>query len=84
MTHEEVLECGNLAECYLLGELKPADAREFEAHLCVCRECAEDMRALRIFKANAAAVFAERAPGAPLPPRKPLWRRILLSLTRAK
>jgi anti-sigma factor RsiW len=86
MTHKEVLECGSrkLAEYYLLGELKPADAREFESHLCVCRECAGDMSALRISKANQAAAFAERAAGAALPARKSIWQRLFLSLTRVK
>lgn len=47
------------AERYLLGEMSPSEAEEFERHYFECEECALAVEAGEIFVANARAVLAE-------------------------
>ena len=62
MDHETAVRM-SATECYLLGELTGEDRDAFEAHYFMCPECAEDVRALTVFTANAKAVFREEATG---------------------
>ena len=63
------------AERYLLNELSPEDREAFEAHYFDCRQCAEDVRTVFVFKENAQAVFAgDRAmAAAPQSQSSPGW-----------
>src|SRR5437763_5529226 len=62
MDHETAVQTG-ATERYLLGELTGEDRDRFEEHYFMCPECAEDVRALTVFAANAKAVFRENATG---------------------
>jgi hypothetical protein len=62
MDHETVVQI-NATERYFLGQLADADRDSFEEHYFTCPECAEDVRALTVFAANARAVFREKAAG---------------------
>src|SRR5258707_14788392 len=62
MDHETAVRIG-ASERYLLGELTGEDRDSFEEHFFMCPECAEDVRALTVFAANAKAVFREKAEG---------------------
>src|SRR5437762_3136781 len=62
MDHETALGT-SAAERYLLGQLTGVDRDSFEEHYFTCPECAEDVRALTVFAANARAVFREKAAG---------------------
>jgi hypothetical protein len=62
MDHETAVKLG-ASERYLLGELTGEDRDSFEEHFFMCPECAEDVRALTVFAANAKAVFREKATG---------------------
>jgi hypothetical protein len=50
------------AERYLLRELAPEERQAFEEHYFDCEECAEDVRLLQQFAANAAVVYHEEGP----------------------
>jgi hypothetical protein len=58
MDHETAVQL-KAAEGYFLGELAGEDRDAFEEHFFMCPECAEDVRTLQIFAANAKAVFRE-------------------------
>jgi hypothetical protein len=60
MDHETAVQL-KATERYFLGELTGADREGFEEHFFMCPECAEDVRALTVFAANAKAVFREEA-----------------------
>ncbi len=62
MDHETAVQTG-ATERYLLGDLTGEDRDRFEEHYFMCPECAEDVRALTVFAANAKAVFREEASG---------------------
>ena len=62
MDHEAAVQTG-ATERYLLGELTGEDRDGFEEHYFMCPECAEDVRALTVFAANAKAVFRREAAG---------------------
>src|SRR5229473_2866172 len=62
MDHETAVRTG-ATERYFLGHLTGEDRDSFEEHYFMCPECAEDLRALTIFAANAKAVFREKAAG---------------------
>ena len=67
MDHETALRT-SATERYFLGELTGQDRDGFEEHYFMCPECAEDVRALTVFAANAKAVFRQEAAGpAPRP-----------------
>src|SRR5690349_16175904 len=67
MDHETAVRTG-ATERYLLGQLSAEDRDSFEEHYFMCPECAEDVRTLTVFAANAKAVFREKASGpAPYP-----------------
>jgi Putative zinc-finger len=77
MDHETAVRM-NATERYFLGELSGEDREGFEEHFFLCPECAEDVRALTVFAANAKAVFRGNAAGpAPhagmFPPGRALW-----------
>jgi Putative zinc-finger len=55
------------AERYVLDELPPAERDAFEEHLSDCSRCMEDVWADELFRANARAVFQDRASGRPIP-----------------
>jgi hypothetical protein len=65
MDHETAVRTG-ASERYLLGDLTGADRDSFEEHYFMCPDCAEDVRTLTVFAANAKAVFREKAAG-PVP-----------------
>lgn len=58
MDHHEA-ERIQAADRYWLGELAADEREQFEEHFFDCRECAEDVRAGAIFRANAKAVFRD-------------------------
>jgi hypothetical protein len=58
MDHDSAVRL-KAAESYFLGELTGDDRDAFEEHFFMCPECAEDVEALQIFKANAKAVLQE-------------------------
>src|SRR2546425_9843326 len=60
MDHDTAVRIG-ATERYLLGELTGEERDSFEEHYFMCPECAEDVRALTVFAANAKAVFREKA-----------------------
>jgi hypothetical protein len=60
MDHETAVQL-KATERYFLGELTGADREGFEEHFFTCPECAEDIRTLTVFSANAKAVFREEA-----------------------
>src|ERR1700730_442322 len=60
MDHEKAVQ-QKATERYFLGELTGADRDGFEEHFFTCPECAEDVRAMTVFAANAKAVFREEA-----------------------
>jgi len=60
MDHETAVQL-KATERYFLGELTGADRDGFEEHYFLCAECAEDVRAMTVFAANAKAVFREEA-----------------------
>ena len=62
MDHETAVGTG-ATERYFLGLLTGDDRDGFEEHYFTCPECAEDLRALTVFAANAKAVFREKAAG---------------------
>ena len=62
MDHETAIRI-NATERYFLGELSGEDREGFEEHFFLCPECAEDVRALTVFAANAKAVFRGKAAG---------------------
>jgi hypothetical protein len=60
MDHETAVQL-KATERYFLGELTGADLDGFEEHFFMCPECAEDVRAMTVFTANAKAVLREEA-----------------------
>ena len=60
MDHETAVQ-QKATERYFLGELTGADRDGFEEHFFMCPECAEDVRAMTVFSANARAVFREES-----------------------
>jgi hypothetical protein len=58
MDHETAVRI-SAAERYHLGEMTGPDRDAFEEHYFMCPECAEDVRALTAFAANAKALFRE-------------------------
>src|SRR5438132_14410270 len=62
MDHETAIQT-SATERYLLGQLTAEDRDSFEEHFFMCPECAEDVRALTVFAANAKAVLREKATG---------------------
>src|SRR5450432_3933445 len=58
MDHDIAVQ-SEAAERYFLGDLTGEDRDKFEEHFFMCPECAEDVRALQIFAANAKAVFRQ-------------------------
>jgi hypothetical protein len=60
MDHETAVQT-KATERYFLGELTGADLEGFEDHFFMCAECAEDVRTLTVFTANAKAAFREEA-----------------------
>jgi anti-sigma factor RsiW len=50
----------SLTELYVLGELHPAEAAEFEEHFFECPLCAEDVRRASLLVANVKAVLREK------------------------
>lgn len=54
------LEETHTAERYVLGDLPPVEAEEFERHYFECEECSRAVETAQIFAANASAVFAEQ------------------------
>src|SRR5436305_13962826 len=62
MHHDTAIRI-NASERYFLSELTGEDRHAFEEHFFMCPECAEDVRALTVFAANAKAVFREEASG---------------------
>jgi hypothetical protein len=60
MDHETAVQL-QATERYFLGELTGADLDGFEEHFFMCPECADDVRAMTVFTANARAVFREEA-----------------------
>lgn len=59
MTHDLAIHKQTAAR-YLLGELSPAERDEFEEHYFDCAECALDVRAGAVFRANARELLKER------------------------
>jgi hypothetical protein len=49
------------AEKYVLDEFPPDQREEFEEHFFSCPECADDVRSLNLFRANAKVVLSEPA-----------------------
>jgi hypothetical protein len=49
----------NLTEQYVLDELEPAEAAEFEEHFFQCALCADDLRKVSSLAANVRAVLRE-------------------------
>jgi hypothetical protein len=60
MDHETAVQL-KATERYFLGELTGADREGFEEHFFMCPECAEDVRALTVFAANAKAALREES-----------------------
>src|SRR5919198_3603093 len=56
MDHKEA-ERTHAADRYLLGELSAGEREQFEEHFFSCPECAEEVRAGAVLRANARAVF---------------------------
>jgi hypothetical protein len=67
MDHETAVQL-KATERYFLGELTGDDREGFEEHFFMCPECAEDVRALTVFAANAKAVLREEGKPPPIPP----------------
>lgn len=76
MDHETAVQL-KATERYFLGDLTGADREGFEEHFFMCPECAEDVRALTVFSANAKAVFREEAAPASVPAGAFLFSRAL-------
>src|SRR5262249_11424648 len=71
-------------ERYILGELTGADRDSFEEHFFECPECAEDVRALTVFRANARAIFQDGdttpvVPAGALLANRALWFSAMLN-----
>ena len=60
MDHQEALRL-QVSERYVLGDLSSSEMEEFEEHFFTCTECAEDLRLVAVFQANARAVFGEQS-----------------------
>jgi hypothetical protein len=60
MDHETAVQL-KATERYFLGDLTGADREGFEEHFFMCPECADDVRAMTVFAANAKAAFRQEA-----------------------
>ena len=60
MDHQKA-ERARAADRYLLGELSDTEREEFEEHFFSCPECASEVRAGALFRANARAVFLDES-----------------------
>ena len=70
MDHERAIK--DLAvECYLLGEMTPAEREAFEQHYFECPACAEDIREAVQLMADAKDVLGEEAGAAAIPAKLP-------------
>ncbi len=77
MNHTEAVSAG-AAERYLLGQLSPSEAEEFEQHFFDCSECARELRVGAMFEENAKAVFLEERASAvriPAETRRPVQEK---------
>jgi hypothetical protein len=75
MDHKEAIEA-QAVERYLLQELSPAEAQDFELHYFECPQCAQAVDAGSQFIENTKAAFTADtpSPGRELQPfRKPFW-----------
>jgi hypothetical protein len=61
MEHEQAIEI-EAAERYVLGRLSAEEHEAYEEHFFSCQECAEEVRWVAIFNANARQVLSEQAP----------------------
>jgi hypothetical protein len=76
MTHDLAIT-NQTATRYLLGELSPAERDAFEEHYFCCTDCAEEVRAGAMLRANAKAVHAETSAVAPSREiRESWWNRV--------
>jgi hypothetical protein len=79
MDHEQAVQL-NAAERYFLGELTGEDREAFEEHFFACPECAQDVRDLAVFSANAKAIFRDRSgPPGGLLSQKMFWVSAILN-----
>src|SRR5437879_3244589 len=62
MDHETAVRIGASERC-LLGELTGDDRDGFEEHFFMCPECAEDGRALTVFRGSARGGLLDKAAG---------------------
>lgn len=63
MEHQFVVD-RQLVERYLLEELTPEDAAEFEAHFFECSKCAEEVRRGVMLRANLKSTSSEESDSA--------------------
>src|SRR5215472_1993563 len=84
MNHAEAVET-QVVERYLLGELNDSETEEFEQHYFACADCAADVAAATILKANARAVFEDDAepPPAPQPAKPGFWEQLFAAFRPA-
>ena len=82
MDHETAVQL-KATERYFLGELTGEDRDGFEEHFFTCPDCAEDVRAMTVFAANAKAAMREESAPAVVPsflPSKALWVSAVVNL----
>lgn len=84
MEHNEASK-SNAIERYILGEMSETERDSFEEHFFGCGECARDLHMTEIFRANAKAVFEDRAQLS-IPMANTFWQRVsqpILSIAAA-
>lgn len=59
MEHNEAIQ-SRAAERYSMGQMPPDEAELFEAHFFGCLECAEEVRWISLFEANAKQVVGKK------------------------
>src|ERR1700704_1620298 len=82
MEHETAVQL-KATERYFLGELTGDDRDGFEEHFFTCPDCAEDVRAMSVFAANAKSVFRENLAPALIPSflsSKALWLSVVVNV----
>jgi hypothetical protein len=82
MDHETAVQL-KATERYFLGELTGDDREGFEEHFFMCPECAEDVRALTVFAANAKAALREESKPPPIPgflPGRAFWLAVAMNI----